>query len=345
MLADLILAIGDLPNIRWMSVGAVLPGRLCTTQAVFKQVGKVGVAMTSLAIAFHTFSILVLRWKGPPNFQKYIIAGIWVFVAVVIGIPNIVHRNEAYYGITYRGYWCWILPQYKLEQIATQYFWVWLAALFMIVLYGIMFAIIRRWFNIAHGIHWHNRPLRVRDALDLDSDDDKKIKAVANSMLFYPAVFIFCFLPTTLSRFITYYTNKNVPYQFTLFAITIYGLSGVFNVILFLVTRPKIVVGPSVCPTTREDCGALPIHSRHESRNRLYNDYGSFSTDIECPTTNSKHGSSIQELQSPSRTLHRLRPSYDLQGIGSANGSSSSSPARNAHHRWASSDMPVLDIG
>ena len=76
---------------------------------------------------------------------------------------------------------CWILPQFKAEQIVTEYLWVWLAGLFMIILYGIMFAIIHRWFNIAHGIHWNNQP--VRDALDIESDDDKKIKAVANSML------------------------------------------------------------------------------------------------------------------------------------------------------------------
>ena len=76
---------------------------------------------------------------------------------------------------------CWILPQFQAERIVTEYIWVWLAGLFMIILYGIMFAIIHRWFNIAHGIHWHNQP--VRDALDTESDDDKKIKAVANSML------------------------------------------------------------------------------------------------------------------------------------------------------------------
>ena len=76
---------------------------------------------------------------------------------------------------------CWILPQFQAERIVTEYLWVWLAGLSMIILYGIMFAIIHRWFNIAHNIHWHNHP--ARDAFDLESDDDKKIKAVANSML------------------------------------------------------------------------------------------------------------------------------------------------------------------
>jgi len=76
---------------------------------------------------------------------------------------------------------CWILPHFQPERIVTEYLWVWLAGLFIIILYGIMFAIIRRWINIAHGIHWYNRPWR--SPLVTESDDDKKIKAVANSML------------------------------------------------------------------------------------------------------------------------------------------------------------------
>ena len=83
---------------------------------------------------------------------------------------------------------CWILPQYQAERIVTEYVWVWLAGLFMIILYGLIFAIIRRWINIAHGIRWHDQP--HGDALDMDSDDDKKIKAVANSML----LLVYCFL-------------------------------------------------------------------------------------------------------------------------------------------------------
>ena len=76
---------------------------------------------------------------------------------------------------------CWILPQFQFERIVTEYIWLWLAGLFMIILYGIMFAIIHRWIKIAHGIQWLNQP--AGDDLDIESDDDKKIKAVANSML------------------------------------------------------------------------------------------------------------------------------------------------------------------
>jgi len=333
MLADLIQAFGNLPDIKWMTAGAVLPGKLCTAQAVLKQVGIVGVAMTSLAIALHTFSILVLQWKGPPNFPKYVIIGIWTFIAFDVGLANLIHRKEIYYGGT--GYWCWILPRFEAEGIVTEYLWVWLAGLSMIILYGIMFAIIRRWFKIAHGIHWYNQP--GRGALDTESEDDRKIKAVANSLLFYPAVYIFCVFPNTLSRWL-YFTNglrHPPPYQFTLFASSIYGLSGVFNLILFFFTRPTVVMGHSVTPNDI----ASPIHRRHDSefaRNSLQKrprsdyDYGLLSTDIENP---SRSGSTF-DLQSPSRTKHRTRSSYDFQVVVP-----SSSPTR-----YPGTVLGVLDI-
>lgn len=155
----------------------------------------------------------------------------------------------------------------------------------------------------------------------------------------YPAVFIFCFLPNTLARWL-YFENPNKPpppYQFTLFASSVYGLSGLFNLILFLFTRPKVVVG---CPAYPTKEGAVsPIHFRHDSRKRLDYDYGSLSTDIENP---SRHGSPTYEIQSPSRTMHRIRSSYDMQGISNL----PSSPTRNVNssYRWAPSS-DVLDIG
>ena len=76
---------------------------------------------------------------------------------------------------------CWILPQYQAERIVTEYLWVWLSGLVMLILYGIMFAIIRGWLDINHGIHWYNQP--HRGALNTDSDGDKKVKAIADSML------------------------------------------------------------------------------------------------------------------------------------------------------------------
>lgn len=55
---------------------------------------------SSQAIALQTFAVLVLRWRPPRHAGKTIIALIWLFVALDIGISNAVHRNDDYYGNT-----------------------------------------------------------------------------------------------------------------------------------------------------------------------------------------------------------------------------------------------------
>ena len=52
------------------------------------------------AIAVHTFCVLVLRWSAPNYISKLVVLMVWIFTALVIGIPNIIHRKEQYYGNT-----------------------------------------------------------------------------------------------------------------------------------------------------------------------------------------------------------------------------------------------------
>ncbi|KAF5328786.1 hypothetical protein D9619_011660 [Psilocybe cf. subviscida] len=244
MVADLVQATGNIPTIWWMADAHITEGTLCTAQAAIKQVGIVGVSMTSLAIAIHTFSVLVLRWRAPRYSSSIMIAGVWIFAGLVIGIPNAIHRDEVYYGDT--GYWCWIEKRFKAEQIVTEYLWVWVAGLSMIVLYTIMFLVIRGWFIIDNGIHWHkNYNANGFGDAEPETDEDRQSKAIANLMLFYPAVYIFCVLPNSIARWM-YFTGTNTPYQFTLFANTLFALSGTFNVLLFFITRPQLVLGPDI---------------------------------------------------------------------------------------------------
>lgn len=87
------------------------------------------------------------------------------------------------------------------------------------------------------------------------------------SLLFphsYPAVYIVCFFPNSLSRWL-WFEGFNTPYQFTLFASTLFALSGTFNVILFFLTRPELVVGSKANDTEEE---ALPLHQRRDSAGR-----------------------------------------------------------------------------
>ena len=54
----------------------------------------------------------------------------------------------------------------------------------MIVLYTIMFAVMRGWFIIDNGIHWHeNYNLSHEGVEETETEDDREMKAIANLLL------------------------------------------------------------------------------------------------------------------------------------------------------------------
>ncbi|KAJ2922562.1 hypothetical protein H1R20_g14516, partial [Candolleomyces eurysporus] len=259
MLADLLQAIANMPNIRWMREGKVTEGTLCTTQAVIKQIGINGVALSSLFIALHTFSVLILRWKVRRHAPEAGVAFIWIFIVLVVGIPNAVHRNERYYGDT--DYWCWITREFQAAQLLTEYVWMWVSAFIMAILYGIMFLVMRGFLIVGNGVRWAKRQDRVK--LDLSGGDDEEeraARAMANLLLFYPAVYIICVFPISLARWLRFGGSKP-PFQFTLFASALFSFSGLFNVILYFMTRREYAVGPSISVTAP----TLPSTAQHNN--------------------------------------------------------------------------------
>ncbi|KAF9531285.1 hypothetical protein CPB83DRAFT_132739 [Crepidotus variabilis] len=257
MFADLIQAAGCLFNFRWMAEAAVTGGPFCNAQAALKQVGIVGVSLTSLCIAVHTFTVLVLRRMPPKQASKIAVIWIWIFAAIIITIPHAIHKNETYYGPTV--FWCWILPKWKTEQIVTEYLWVWLAALSMLILYTIMYCVMKGWINIGKSL---GAPLVVLDTVESggpsvdDLEEEKRVKAIAKLLLYFPAVYLVAIVPNSISRWLTF-DGEPPPPELALFTNTIFALSGLFHFILFLLTRPVMVVGKPV----------VFVHSLESARN------------------------------------------------------------------------------
>ena len=147
--------------------------------------------------------MLVLRWRVPRHASKFGVAFIWIFIGLVVGIPNAVHRNDIYYGETgfcefclaysppsefgfanmCKG--CWIKTEFKAAQILSEYLWVWASAFIMAILYGVMFLVMRGFLIIGNGsgIRWR-RASRVRlDLSEGDDDDERAARAMANLLL------------------------------------------------------------------------------------------------------------------------------------------------------------------
>jgi len=166
-----------------------------------------------------------------------------VFIVLVIGISFAAHQGQVYYGNT--GYWCWITHQYPGERIGLEYLWMWLAAFIDIFVY-IFLALVVTGFVAANEGRIRINASRQPVSINLSSrrgtamGTDRTIMAI--KLLFYPAVYIFTVLPITVVRFIIFHNpNSHVPFVAIVFASMLFSSSGLLNVILFALTRPKLL--------------------------------------------------------------------------------------------------------
>ncbi|KAF9229163.1 hypothetical protein BS17DRAFT_689228 [Gyrodon lividus] len=240
MVCDLIQAIGGLFNIKWIAEAvSVLYSRL-SFPGLFKQVGDVGVALSTMAITLHTLQVLVFSRDSSPKFALIILAIIWVIIALVVGIPSAIQHG--YYNPT--GAWCWIREPVK-EQIGLEYLWMWTAAFLNVVVYVFLALVIKRVIIIdGHKLRWPGaegrRQLTFMSSEFFDAEPRRDEGVIAFQMLFYPAVYITAVLPISAARF-SEFNNHNVPFAVTAVADTLFALSGLLNVSLYSLTRPKLM--------------------------------------------------------------------------------------------------------
>ncbi|KAI0059014.1 hypothetical protein BV25DRAFT_1993933 [Artomyces pyxidatus] len=90
----LVQALGAVLYVKWAREGKVYDGSFCTTQGVIQQFGEAGVAMTTTAITVHTF--VSVFWRVGVHYRPTaygVVALIWTFVALFVGISAGVHRR------------------------------------------------------------------------------------------------------------------------------------------------------------------------------------------------------------------------------------------------------------
>ncbi|KAK7059068.1 hypothetical protein VNI00_001692 [Paramarasmius palmivorus] len=236
LLSDLIQAIGAIFNVKWIVDATVTEGAVCTVQGMFKQIGDVGVALTSLAIAIHTFLVLVFRIHSRPRTALLILGLIWLFIALNVGINMGIHKGKKYYGNT--QYWCWITEEFPEERIALEYFWLWLAAFVNLICYVLIAMVVKGYIVAGEGRIRFRRP-KGNEATGLKLDKSHS-NTMAMQMLFYPLIYIITVFPIAVARWLAFGGTK-VPFAATAFAAILFSSSGLFNTLLFAWTRPKLL--------------------------------------------------------------------------------------------------------
>ncbi|KAI0687755.1 hypothetical protein BC835DRAFT_1286036 [Cytidiella melzeri] len=236
LVSEIVQAIGGIIDAKWVRDGVVTEGTICTTQGVLKQAGDVGVAFASLAIALHTFFALVFRWRpATTNRMPFFVLGfIWIFLILLVSISLGTHRGTDYYGDT--QYWCWITAEYPVQRILLEYLWLWITAFLNFVLYTLIAVVVYRDRSLVI-CDWRVRMVK-------NSEHSRSVpkweKRLALKMLVYPAAYTVTVLPIAVTRWLGF-TGHQVPWAATVFADVVFASSGYLNVILFTVTRPRLL--------------------------------------------------------------------------------------------------------
>ncbi|KAI6047732.1 hypothetical protein EDC04DRAFT_2556091 [Pisolithus marmoratus] len=232
MICDLIQAVGGLLNTKWVIEAVVYPGPFCTVQGFFKQLGDVGVAFR-YAIALHMLQVLVLEWRSPPKFALLILAVIWLVIVILVVVPNVAQHNV--YGPT--TYWCWI-HESTGEQIGLDYIWMWLAAVLNTVSYLFLALVVKRLVLVDDNrFRWWGKQER-RSIPNGMVPSVERLRAT--QLFFYPLVYIIVVLPISAARF-SQFKGHYVPFAVTAFADTLFASCGLFDTILYAVTRPRLM--------------------------------------------------------------------------------------------------------
>jgi len=240
LVAEAIQATGSIMDLKWVIMADVADGPYCTAQGILKNIGDVSVALCTLAIAIHTFRAIVFRWhpEHPNRIATLVLCTIWAIIIVIMVVSAATHVGKTYWGNT--QYWCWITKDYPVQQIALDYVFMWTTAFVNIILY-IPLALVIKGVVVVEG--WRFKLADKRDRLDVRSrttEPGRGIDGIALQMFFYPAIYTITVLPIAIVRFRAFH-DQHVPFAATVVSDVLFSSSGLFNVILFALTRPSLL--------------------------------------------------------------------------------------------------------
>jgi len=246
------MGLGNATSIKWLIEGEVHAGTFCTAQGFLRQLGGVGVALATLAIAVQTF--VTIWWlKDPKKFIAFISVGIQCTLAVlIVGIPYGLHTHPPnnYYVIP-TPYWCSISQNFKNDRITNEYAWYWLALLVSVILYLLLFLL--HWGVIEPGRKWYSPTMLARNdstehighgGHQLQFDTSSRNPGNLWTAILYPIVYSVVILPLSIVRWITFaqiakFGESRISPVATFVVATLFSLSGILDALTYLVTRTR----------------------------------------------------------------------------------------------------------
>jgi len=241
--ADLIQGIGIVLGTRWINEGVVVCGTHCTIQGILQQAPETIVAMSTLAIAVHTFSIVFFK-KGRSSISVAIVVVgiIWLYMILFVGITLGMHSNPNNPFYTPTPYWCWVNSHFTSERIIGEYGWLWITAIVSSVLYILLFLFLRGNL-VCKDNSW--RQIQFQRVNRRESViHETAVAKYAFIMLLYPISYIGLIMGLSVVRWIDFiHPHQNIIPAPVIFLVqSILAMSGVVNVALLIYTRPGLLM-------------------------------------------------------------------------------------------------------
>jgi len=272
---EVIQGISHAMSLKWVIEAQAETGPFCTAQGLLQQFGETGVALVTLTIAVQTF-LGVWRLSNPSRqLSAYIVGVEAIFLVLIVAIGFGVHtRPPIEFYAAPSPYWCWLGDGFLREKIGLEYLWFWITAFGSFLLYIPLFLLHFQLVKPGVPSRWYLPKVDISSHVDGDNVGNgipsttaavlSKKNAKLWSAILYPILYFILVLPLSVVRFINFHRPSHRRPIETFIVANIFTLSGVFNALLYRLTRASIFMDSEPPPPTAPPVAALDAASRTE---------------------------------------------------------------------------------
>ncbi|KAF8516220.1 hypothetical protein BU17DRAFT_67633 [Hysterangium stoloniferum] len=244
--ADLVQGLGQALSWRWLSRGKVVCSAYCTAQGLIQQIGDTAVALSTMAIALYTFSAILFRSDTGDRSKKiavFFVVLIWLFVILLPSIEVAINGSKNYIAPT--PYWCWIGSNYDSVRVGGEYAWFWTATILSVTLYVLIYLVLRKILVVEGGQIIFQKPPSPTSLVRSNGGGTPRVPQSDSARSHQDSAkeaFKMLLISVIRFRYKKKAEDNMIPSGAIFFADSLFAMSGVINVVLWLNTRPSSVL-------------------------------------------------------------------------------------------------------
>ncbi|KAI0028859.1 hypothetical protein K488DRAFT_89323 [Vararia minispora EC-137] len=227
LVANLFTSLSGIIEIIWIAQDGIEHG-------VLGQIGDLATAYFVVALGFHVLITLALRTYHPWwVVMTSVVFGWSASVLIAAGPASIDSRSLGpVYGFVTLS--CNITRAYPLAHIFVYFVPLFFLSFASTVIYSVIFLTLRGNITVNGGFKFYMRPKgpNWRSANSSVQQYKRFIHAVARSMLWFPAAFMFCVIPNAIVQLVDTSGYRPSP-PATAFTLVLKHMNGVFDVLIF----------------------------------------------------------------------------------------------------------------